>query len=78
MQVLQDYEVRLWHQDMRSVSGNDYFYDNEKIELETLLQRIKKTEGRYVVEIKDEQASKKAYQALIKAFKKDGISYTEK
>ena len=61
-----------------SVAGSDYFYENEKIELDLLLQRIKMTEGRYVVEIKDEQASKKAYEALIKALKKDGISYTEK
>lgn len=61
-----------------SVAGSDYFYENEKIELDLLLQRIKKTEGRYVVEIKDEQASKKAYEALIKSLKKENISYTEK
>jgi hypothetical protein len=61
-----------------SVAGSDYFYENEKIELDMLLQEIKKIEGSYVVEIKDEQASKKAYEALIRALKEDGIRYIEK
>ena len=61
-----------------SVAGNDYFYDNEKIELDTLIQKISEIEGHYVVEVKDEQASKNAYEALINALEDNGIAYTEK
>ena len=61
-----------------TVVENDYFYENEKTRLNTLMDRIKETDGDYVVEIKDEQASKNAYEALIEELKKDGIAYTEK
>lgn len=61
-----------------TVVENDYFYENEKIRLNTLMDRIKETDGDYVVEIKDEQASKNAYEALIEELKEDGIAYTEK
>lgn len=61
-----------------SVVENDYFYENEKIDLNSLLQVIKKTEGNYVVEVKDEQASKNAYEALINALSDNGIVYAER
>ena len=61
-----------------TVVENDYFYENEKTRLNTLMDRIKETDGDYVVEIKDEQASKNAYEALIEELKEDGIAYTEK
>lgn len=61
-----------------TVVENDYFYENEKTRLNTLMDRIKETDGDYVVEIKDEQASKNAYEALIEELKEDGIEYTEK
>ena len=61
-----------------SVAGNDYFYENEKIELDSLLQKISEFDGNYVVEVKDEQASKNAYEALIKALEEKGIAYIEK
>ena len=42
------------------------------------MQKLSELDGNYVVEVKDEQASKNAYEALIKALEERGIAYTEK
>ena len=60
-----------------TVAGNDYFYENEKIELEVLIKNLKEIDDNFVVQIKDEKASKNAYEALINALKDNGIMYTD-
>ena len=61
-----------------SVVENDYFYDNERIELEDLTREITEIQDDYIVEIKDEKASKNAYDALVETLDENGINYIEK
>ena len=61
-----------------SVVENDYFYDNERIELDDLTREITEIQDDYIVEIKDEKASKNAYDALVETLDENGINYIEK
>ncbi len=61
-----------------SVVENEYFYENEKISFDNLIERISSTEGKMIVEIKDENASKNAYESLINYLDDNSIQYLEK
>lgn len=60
-----------------SVIGNDYIYDSEKITIDAFVEICKKTEGDFVVKIKDDNASLNAYNELLKALKENDIDYDE-
>jgi len=60
-----------------TVSGNEYIYDNTKIELNELIDLLNSIDDKISVEIKDDNSSMKAYKALKEAFKDSGISYIE-
>ena len=61
-----------------TVAGNDYFFKNERIELEKLLDSFDDVKGPFVVEIKDDNASLKAYKALTDRLDNLYIRYIEK
>ncbi len=61
-----------------TVSGNDYFYENEKILLEDLLEKVKEIESEVLVEVKDEDASFNAYQNLLDKLDELNVNYREK
>lgn len=61
-----------------NVVGNEYFYDNERIELSDLLLKLDDVSDEASVEVKDDNASLKAYNALINALEDKHITYTEK
>ncbi len=61
-----------------TVNESDYFYNNERVTLEEFLTILTKTGDKVVVEIKDDNASLNAYEALVDALKKEHISYVEK
>lgn len=61
-----------------SVVGNEYFYDNERLSLDELIAEIQKIDDSIVVEIKDDNASLKAYNAMIDALEENSINYIEK
>ncbi|MGO5019362.1 hypothetical protein ACTQ32_02335 [Roseburia faecis] len=61
-----------------SVVGNEYFYDNERLSLDELIAEIQKIDDSIVVEIKDDNASLKAYNAMIDALDENSINYIEK
>lgn len=61
-----------------NVVGNDYFYNNERIALEGFLTIICDVEGKIIVEIKDDNASLKAYNAVLSALDEKNIDYIEK
>jgi hypothetical protein len=61
-----------------NVSGNDYYYDNEKITISSLIDKLRQINGDFYVEITDENASKNAYDKLKKQLKENGIKYYEK
>lgn len=61
-----------------SVVGNEYFYDNERLSLDELIAEIQKMDDSIVVEIKDDNASLKAYNAMIDALEENSINYIEK
>ena len=60
------------------VVGNDYFYDNERILLEDFIAIVKEVEGKLVVEVKDDNASLKAYNSLLDSLDEINIDYVEK
>lgn len=63
-----------------TVDGNDYlFYSNsyEIDEIDNLIEDIKNNDEQLTVKIKDENASLKAYETLIAAFKENHIKYIE-
>ena len=59
-----------------SVVGNDYFYQNKRLSLAQLLERLDALEGAFVVVITDDNASLKAYNALTDALGENKIAYT--
>lgn len=60
-----------------SVVGNDYFYENERISLDDFITKIKE-EGEILVEVRDDNASLKAYNSLINKLKEFKIPFTER
>lgn len=61
-----------------NVVGNDYFYNNERITLEDIIVIVKDVEGKLVVEVKDDNASLKAYNNLLDELDAINIDYVEK
>lgn len=60
-----------------TVQGKGYLYQNAGIELNALMDELKKIKGDFVVRITDENASKKAFDNLTSALEKEKISYEE-
>ena len=61
-----------------TVSGSDYYYDNEKISFDDLIKEIESEEGDIIVEITDEDAGRNAYQKLIDKLDDLYIGYRER
>lgn len=61
-----------------NVVGNDYFYENERVTLDTFFAKVQETEGMLDVEVKDDNASLNAYNNLIEQLEKKNIYYVEK
>ena len=61
-----------------SVVGNEYFYENERISLEEFINKVGEIDGDVVVEVKDDNASLKAYNSIINELKGKNINYVEK
>lgn len=61
-----------------NVVGNDYFYNNERIALEDFMVIVKEVEGKLIVEVKDDNASLKAYNNLLDELDSVNIDYVEK
>jgi hypothetical protein len=60
-----------------TVVENEYFYENERVDLDDLMDRIDAFEEKPEVRIKDDNASRKAYDKLIDRLKEKSIQYTE-
>ena len=61
-----------------SVVENEYFYKNQKTEIEEFIALVSALEEDFVVEVTDDNASKKAYSRLIDALEENLIEYLEK
>ena len=61
-----------------TVVGNDYFYNNERVLLENFIVIIKGVEGKVIVEVKDDNASLKAYNNLLDELDEMNIEYINK
>lgn len=61
-----------------SVIGNAYFYENERISLDDFIAKVENANGDIVVEVKDDNASLKAYSSLIERLEKLKVPFTEK
>lgn len=60
-----------------SVVEQDYYYENERISLDELINKIMNLEGKIIVEIKDDKASLNAYNSLIEKLDNEKISYID-
>lgn len=58
-----------------SVVGSEYIFDNSRIDIDSLVYKIKAVSGKTLIQIKDDNASKKAYDTLINRFRKEQINY---
>lgn len=61
-----------------SVVESDYFYENERIALDKLVEKIQSTDGNLMVEVIDDNASLKSYNKLLEALDDLRIDYIEK
>lgn len=59
-----------------TVLGNEYIYDNSKIELTDFIAEVKKADGKVIVHINDDNAYQDTMQALIDELEKESIEYT--
>ena len=60
-----------------TVVENDYFYENERINIEDFVKEIEDIEDEFVVEIKDDKASLKAYNKLLDTLDEMNVDYIE-
>lgn len=60
------------------ISDNSYLYQNNKMELEQLIEILKNKKDIGIVQIKENNASEKAYRELIKALDDSNVKYVEK
>lgn len=60
-----------------TVQGRGYLYQNSGIELDDLIDELKKIEGNFIIRITDENASKKAFDDLTSALDEYHIPYEE-
>lgn len=61
-----------------NVVGNDYFYNNERILLESFIAKIQEIQGKLVVEVKDDNGSLRAYNKLLDELEGKHVDYVEK
>lgn len=61
-----------------TVAENDYFYDNNRMELDDIEKMLKESEGEKIVEIKEDKASIKAYNKLVELLEGLKVDYVEK
>lgn len=61
-----------------TVVESDYFYENERITLEDFFSELQEVQGEYIVQVKDDNASLKAYNNLIDELEEQKIDYVEK
>ena len=60
-----------------TVVENDYFYDNNRIQLDDFIAILNGIEGKLIVNIKDDNASRTASDDLIERLKEEKIQYYE-
>ena len=60
-----------------SVVEGDYFYENQRIDLDDLEQLLEETDEKFIVEVTDDNATLKAYQKLLNKLEQMDVSYTE-
>ena len=60
-----------------NVVEREYYCDNERIGLDQFVEKVKKIEGKVIVEIKDDNAALKTYNELIEKLDEENIRYTE-
>lgn len=60
-----------------SVVENDYFYDSERVDLDTLAEKIREFDEKPTVKIIDDNASLKAYNKLLGKLEELEVSYIE-
>ena len=60
-----------------TVSGNEYIYDNQKLSLEELINRLTGMELDVPIKLTDDNAALDAYQQLIDALDEHKIKYIE-
>ena len=60
------------------ISDNSYLYQNNKIELDQLIETLKNKKDIGIVQINENNASEKAYRELIKALNNSNVKYVEK
>lgn len=60
-----------------TVSENEYLYQNSRLQLDELIDRLLTDAADTKVKITDENASKRAYESLISALKNNKIHYIE-
>lgn len=58
-----------------TVSGNEYLYQNSKLQLDELVDKLVTDAADTKVKITDENASKRAYENLINALEEKNIRY---
>ncbi|MBQ5918766.1 MAG: hypothetical protein IIW92_09420 [Lachnospiraceae bacterium] len=61
-----------------TVVESDYFYNNDRVELTDIESMVKATSGEFIVEIKEDKASLKAYNKLVEKLEELGVKYIEK
>ena len=61
-----------------TVVESDYFYNNDRVELTDIESMLKATSGEFIVEIKEDKASLKAYNKLVEKLEELGVKYVEK
>ena len=59
-----------------TVAGNEYIFDNEKITIDALMEKLSENKAA-TVEVTDDNASKNAYDGLIDQLNEQGIDYSE-
>ena len=60
-----------------TVHEKEYIYENTTMSLDDLINKLMNIEGDIIVEIKDENATLKAYNKLIDALEDKKIEYKE-
>ena len=60
-----------------TVSNNEYLYQNSRLQLDELMDRLVADAADTKVKVTDENASKRAYESLIAALKDKKIHYIE-
>lgn len=58
-----------------TVSGNEYLYQNSKLQLDELIDKLVTDAADTKVKITDENASKRAYENLVNALEEKNIRY---